>query len=545
MKTVSCMQMVFCRVEEDYSPALSTGYQTVYKSRGIEEYESEYVEKRIRCFKPRSDDDLRYQFFVIPGGKVVVTHSIPIESDPIIVDKARRGGMFLAHCLLIEPGEFKRINNNPFDIFDNAKFLSSAREMVDEFLSEKRNEDIHYINIYPSTKYFRASRWDSEAVKLYSLAKAAPTITSNSMTSLIISSREEIEYFLRAVFHFTPPKLRISCSFDTSIDDCDVQAGQFWIAGSLKSLNKSFVNLDISGNSLALSVDPPQQTDCYFNWLQEFQKSGGEELYERVPKIQDLCEAIHNKRIPAKELLKDEIILPFFSINKTFIKERLTNALSQDVPIKIVEELSLFIMQSYDPMDVIKHAATQEITPEYGAGYIHNWIIHNTQHLDILQDEDWVKIFELADKAQDTTLLFWLSIFTENSVRRNEAIRKMSKEEFLDALFLLQNPISASHFVNSRFSSILLNKLIPLLGELTNDQFIELVEAIVSIEVFDDLNVLSDRVLLLDSRDLRKLNKVIKNIENLPLDFQNAITMRRNEIWNKSKLSKLWKKPRM
>jgi hypothetical protein len=121
-------QMIFTRVEPEYSPQHKSGFQTVYSSRELSIADVKQIERRVQCFQANDPALERWQFFTLESGLVVLTHSVTIESHPQIIDRNRRGGVFLAHCLIFRREDFQKwTHNDPFRIFDRFNFVQPGR----------------------------------------------------------------------------------------------------------------------------------------------------------------------------------------------------------------------------------------------------------------------------------------------------------------------------------------------------------------------------------------------------------------------------------
>jgi hypothetical protein len=295
------MQLIFSRVEEKYSPQRYSGFQTVFKNRNLSNSEVEIIEERVKCFKPISQEVTRYQFFSLPSGRLVLGHSKIIDSDPIIIDKERREGMFLAHCLVLESKEFTKINNDPFRLFDTFPFLTTARELGDQFIRVEEIEQNIEIEINPSHLPLRGRLWWHEADKLYIYAKSAESFPSKSNGIGLVGNNSQVNELVSAFIHFTLPSIRLKCSFDTYVDNCMDNSKQYWLVGSSQNIPNRSISLNAEVHDIVLPESVIDSNDIYSYWLVQAVKSAGEKVFVHVQEVQELCEALSG-RIPFQKV---------------------------------------------------------------------------------------------------------------------------------------------------------------------------------------------------------------------------------------------------
>src|SRR5262249_42215220 len=117
-------------VEKQFSARGRDGYQIWLRTPdAITEAEETEVQNRLGDFEERRDATAaeplaRHLFFTLPSGRVVISRTVPLAQT----DKFNRAGRCYAHAFLLEPNEFRRLDNDPFAVLDQAPFQSSLEE---------------------------------------------------------------------------------------------------------------------------------------------------------------------------------------------------------------------------------------------------------------------------------------------------------------------------------------------------------------------------------------------------------------------------------
>lgn len=227
MIDLSIAQLIYTRVEAEFSPRHQPGFQTVYRSPSLNPAEVAHIERQVQCFHPPRPETRRLQYFALPGGKLACTHSLAIASDPQIVDQLRRPGAFLAHCLIIDASAFAAIGNNAFALFASFDFLEDPQAMV-----------IDYLRQPPDEKPLRVIRADTPSTDLASVEFRLLTmglragLSRKSQQPLhIIGEAGPIQTLLRNVIARLAPAQRLLCSFDTCADRCSSRSSNYWAIG--------------------------------------------------------------------------------------------------------------------------------------------------------------------------------------------------------------------------------------------------------------------------------------------------------------------------
>lgn len=231
MVEISAAQLIYARVEAEYSSRGRPGYQTVYQSPSLSAAEVELIERRVQCFRPARPADARLQCFQLPGGRAVIGRSVLVRGDPAIVDRLGRPGAFLCHCLVLSAPEFARAGNNAFALFDAFPFLDDPAVMASDYLRAEPVAEPALIAVEGAPA--PATGWPEDEALLLAEAglRAAADLRARRGLALV-GSAEAIEQALRTLIARLPLARRPACSFDSCTDGCPVEPGVFWAVGS-------------------------------------------------------------------------------------------------------------------------------------------------------------------------------------------------------------------------------------------------------------------------------------------------------------------------
>ncbi|MEL7263626.1 MAG: hypothetical protein AAFP69_02280, partial [Planctomycetota bacterium] len=148
MTSLQIQQLVYCRLQREYSPHRRTGYQTVYVSPSLAPVAKE-IERKIESYTvSRQDPDaIRIQYFRVSDGRFVVARSQTVTHFEI-VDTSREG-ILMAHAVVINRNEFCRVGCNPFAILDGSDVFVRDPEDLHQRYVVQRPPDTITINVPP------------------------------------------------------------------------------------------------------------------------------------------------------------------------------------------------------------------------------------------------------------------------------------------------------------------------------------------------------------------------------------------------------------
>lgn len=526
-------QLIYTRVEPAYSPYQKDGFQTVYKSESLSSSDVSSIEKHVQCFQSYQPALVRRQFFTLPDERIVVASTIQIEAHPEIIDRSRRKGTFLAHCLIVDKAEFEKVHYNPFVIFDHFQFISDAENMVAIFGKATGKASMKDIKITRLSSILSCSWSGNEARKLVFLGLQAEQLSKDSRSVFLLGKEEDIDETLRVVFHLLPKNKRILCTFNTCIDGCSTQPGMYWAVGAGKLQGESsYIEVKTTERRIATQInDIFDHNDLYLNWLKAV--STREHLktaIEQAPTIQVLSTAFTGRCQLTPDELNEEACGEFIRLYKNRVMSDLNVALIKVAGKKIAELLIDYIYQQTRLPILLGIAACQNIELKFLCSLAADYIFAEKPDL---KNSEWRILQNLAQQAKNMFLLYLSATFGKNvdEEARDEALRRMDKEMFQKILELLMAPLEPAHFVTPAYLSLLLDN--PRLGDMNDEQFIDLVTTIIKADASNSLDFLADYIEIIENKPLAQLEKLIKKQHvKIPRKFEAAIIARREELGN-------------
>lgn len=549
MVVLSAKQMIFTRVESEYSPQRKSGYQTVYRSNGLSASDVKTIEKRVQCFQTNDPSLVRRQFFTLESGQVVLTHSITIESHPQIVDKNRRGGVFLAHCLIFNQNEFELAHNNPFKIFEAFRFLDNAEAMVEQFNQSEGRESECRIKLNKDSRPSGGERWSSaEAIKLVAFAEQAAALKAKPQSLFFYGSTEDIDQALRALFSLALKKTRLACTFDTHIEQCVTRPGLYWAVGAPSRPGRSYILINAALRQVEDSAPGLDMNNMYLAWLQHVAGRNSHQIMAQAPTIEELSQAFEECRRTNQAMLDKEACESFFALHKKHIMQELRVALSSATSQRLGRLLAEHLLNIGDKKALIDIAASQSPILKELSWNVTVWLGEQAPEFATLKRNDWKALQKLAHRAPNNTLLFWAAVLGNDKKLREEALMKMDSGEFKRALQLILNPIAPANFVTPRHLTTLLGEVRLMLASIQDEQFVELVRTIIAVGGSSHLDGrLARRVPNLENKALTDLEKELQKSGHVSKGFLQAVRIRRKELGTPaglrgrlSELSKKW-----
>jgi hypothetical protein len=533
MEDIQGMQLIFTRVEERYSPKRKSGFQVVYHSKGLSNEEVEALQLRVRCYQPRKEPQARFQFFRLPTGNFALAYSAPIESHAEINDVYKAPGMYLAHCLVFTPQEFARAGNNPFKIFDAYRFVKMAVTMVDEFNQADFQEPACRVEVDPwSPGALRGGEsWWPCSPQWVSLVESAQTTLAKSNSLLLYGEEAGIHAALRAIFELAPLEARTACSFDTHIDGCSVKTGQYWAAGTASRQDQPFIPIDVSGYQVSGFKPDHAKGSLYQDWLRWATQADQPQRWKHLPTIHELCESFADQRWPVLESCAPEACDTFYGIHKQQVLQTVDQVMIDATNNQLGPQLlNHGLNRDIPSKHLLAFAAAQSIPARYLTDLARSWLQKIAPEFSEFGRGDWKKLQELAIEAPDDILLFWAAVLGRSRKQHQDVLEKISADDYSKSLDMLNRGIEPVDFVTPRHIQTLMLKVQQLQFELNDDQFIDLILAVVEIDMTAHLERISRRVLQMDARGLKKLENHLKKVGSIPQSFRQAMEVRRDQL---------------
>ena len=532
MSVVRAAELIYSRVEPPYSLQGKSGYQTVYKDNSLSARDVALVENRIQCFQSVTPGSRRHQFFRLDQSRLVLSSTAPISTHPEITDTSRRGGVFLAHCLVIARTDLDKFEANPFCIFDATSFVEDAEEMVQRF-----GLDVGIVSvkeIQPQLPFRPGSQWKgSETLKLVRLGVHAGEFLQQRRAVRLAGSQEQIDEALRTVFALLPRNKRPACTFDTNIDRCSVEPGTFWALGTTKpSSGSGDVQVDAADRQVAgLVADSIIGDELYDIWLKSATAARPiSSIIDTASEVQQLCRAFSEQIELPREALNSEACAEFLNLHHVRILERLRRQFDAIFGSRMGPPLVEFARGELPPKNLIVLAASasgDNVTLSFLAN---KWIIGTRPYL---KDSDCDILKRLALQTDNAQLLFLAATMGSklDDRARGESLARLSAVDYDQLLVLFLDPIEPSAFVSPAH----LRSLLSALGsrwdpcQMTPTQFLDLVQAILHVNGMEHLAPLAQYLEHMDNDHLTKLEKLLAQ-KPIPPELATAVMQRRQAV---------------
>lgn len=541
-------QLIYSRVEKEYSSDYSSGYKIVYSSGQLSDSEKEEIQKNIRCYNAVNSSSKRYQFFTISSEKAVITQTIRLEPGHpdynIYIDKARRPGVALVHALILDIEEFSQAQFNPFVIIDNVQFISSLEEFIDLIQEQKGQHQIPLIRI-PIKNYLAPElSWEtSQLQKLYKLAYFAEKITDRDQTILLIGNQETINSTISLLTCLLRVPKRLKLSFNTSADGCTYKPGVFWSIGTESySPNKThFAVINVDSQTFEKFPERLQTpTDPYSRWLLvSLETMKDRELFEKLSIVSDIVFALE-----ARLLLDDswwqinsenqfELLEEFKSINSRLIQRLLFSEIQSrgQFDVLAIESLTAYIFRTKKASRILAYITRSSISAHYLEQDAIDWFtsLELSQMQELLGVQSWNYLKDISnDTEYKKFVTFWSEVTfgDPQSSYLGRLSGDLTNYQYEHLLEYINDPIKPAWLVPQDESSnvkILVNHT--HLENISFDDFFELSQALLSSQNWKYIEYLTSLPILtkLNYRQLRKIRRLLNNYQNHLPAFEKRI----------------------
>lgn len=522
-------QLVFARVEAPYSPNHRGGFQTVYRSQGLRPNVVEEIEKRVRCYHIQRDQPVeRIQFFQV-GGAYGLSQTVPIPGHPEIVDRMGRDGAFMVHCLLLDRTDLAAIDCNPFHVFASRdSFYRSLEPLIDEFGQATGRASRRKLHI--RRQPFPEITWPADAME--SLARStfsARRMTQEGDSVLIMGDQAAIREALQLAFCLIPPSTRATCTFDSHIAGCPTPPGSYWAVGSTSRTSRDwFIEVDASNQCVVRGQVPDVPDNEYARWLTPILRERDLQRFrQQAHTVQALYETMEYGIPLRREQLTPEGCEAFYRHNRQTVIQKFSAAVAAILNARLADLMTAFAFQRYQPSSLIPIAVSQEVANGDLAQVLTDYMLALEQ--PEFRDSEWQLVQEIARGAGDNRLLHWASSLMENAdvATRDRALAAMDRVDYERALEKLLHPIAPEHFVIPEHLSLLIERVSQ--RNVTDEQFVGLVESILDSQQAHYLLRLTSRVKTTDRRFTRKLKRVLNRNQSVPVAFRQAVERRMTE----------------
>jgi len=208
----------------------------------------------------------------------------------------------------------------------------------------------------------------------------------------------------------------------------------------------------------------------------------------RAPTVQVLAEALATRSQLPSNALDDEVCHELMRFHERRIKRDLERVAATAVGKNAAFSLIHYLCETVEAPVLLGIAASQYLDPAELSEIVTRWIVEKKPDLE---DHDWKALQNLARQGRDMRLLHLSATLGRrvDAKVRDEALGSMNAHTFRKTMEHLMNPIEPAHFVVPVHLPLLLSD--PRLDDMSGEQFLDLVKAIVKVGAADQLNALT------------------------------------------------------
>jgi hypothetical protein len=548
MPDINADQMIFTRVERSWSPRSFAGYQTVHRSSGIDDTTMKAVESVIQTLpqtaQARSVGERRRQFFRVNTDHFVIAHTTVIDPHPEITDRNRRGA-FLVHCVLVPSDTFTWLRDNPFEIFDQVSFVSSAEEMRDRF--GQCQERIEPLKLRPGGEYRRNDAdWSDQARALYELAFKASDLMKAGERVQLTGPEEAVFQTLRVLFYLCPNGRR-HLTFDTLTDGRTMRPETFWAIGLPENESRSRTSsptIDCSNHKVVRgAADVTLPKDPQHLWLdQALNEQPLDQVAELAEDVQRVAEAIKLGKSPLGKPINPRAYRELYRTAPEFIDKafhsRIRAMVSEDVSLKFSTFLCELIRRTPQEIpDFVEAAIDPHSRSRPLAKWFTTWIKTSGYRL---ARNDWNHLHAVARAADNLVLEFWCAAHRSPADKATAiaVLDRMTGGQFEESLARLAHGIDLQMFV-CRTHAELLGTCLDL-KTLSDGRFVALVSAIAELNGGSALKSWAGRVSSLSKGKLEQLQILIEKHRDCAMLFRHEVDQACRKIAESPAWYKRW-----
>jgi hypothetical protein len=284
-------------------------------------------------------------------------------------------------------------------------------------------------------------------------------------------------------------------------------------------------------------------TDLYLSWLKQALATQSFDLVStKAPLIQKIAEAFIDQAFPLAKDLDSDVYAEFATVHQDYISQRLQTTFGQFVRPEMATTLTRHALDRWSLADNLQIAAQQQLDAHNAADLILAWIEEAKPQLN---DKEWSQLQDLAQQAVNLPLLYLATTLckkVDHKVQR-ETLARLEREMFQRLLSWLLDPIAPADLVTPGYLSLLLDD--NRLTQMTTEQIVELIEAVIRLVGFRQLDPLAVYVNRLDHKDLNRIEKSLKKVMDPTTLFMQAMQSRRKQIGpEQSRWKRFLPKPR-
>lgn len=269
MRKLEAAQVVYGNVEAARSARRQGGFQVLFRSSShlTEDDVTREIEPRL-FLDVEVGQQTKRVFSVIGGDRIVLAQVIPVAGT----DEHGRHGLYFGHALVFSKNDFRKVDNNPFLIFDSFPFFTS----IDEAIARGGNDrgDIPLVSIsFPlritQDEYDGLSR--EQLFELTRFSRRLLKSTEHGSSLVFYGNAGNVFDILRDMFFLLPTQLRFRCSFDTLFAGGNYGKTPYFAFGLPldHSRERRFAGFDVERGELSPAAEPASLTsyDLWLKWM--------------------------------------------------------------------------------------------------------------------------------------------------------------------------------------------------------------------------------------------------------------------------------------
>jgi len=292
-------QVVFTRVEPEFSPTAREGYQIVWASPWLVPAVVSEIESRVCCYSPLPERGPRLQFSALRSGGYFAARSEEVEVSRRVCDRAGRR-VFLAQAGWVSDEALERPDFNPFAVLDAFAGVQRVEDLVDRFgqaTGVATDLDIDGGDGL-SGRLGKDAAEGSAALALTGeiLSMSQPVSTARFF---LRGESGKVESVLRMLWAFLPPVLRKRCSFDTEIYNCfNSRASYLLLAGHRPPPGMELTLVDLAAPAIPSVTD--EACKVYLAWLSRALSAGGESVMATTETAYQIAQTLCRRELASK-----------------------------------------------------------------------------------------------------------------------------------------------------------------------------------------------------------------------------------------------------
>jgi hypothetical protein len=359
-------QHIYTSVEQEQSPHDRGGFQTLFHSRsGLTGDEVREMEARLVYF-PSDTEPVKRVFATISTGKIMMAQIVHLPEP----DRLGRKGRYLAHNLVFEPEEFRRVGSDSFSVFREFPFVTTVAQALEQ--GDLQTGDIPAasleLGLEPDHGVRAAATWPAQDLQgLTLLALRAHRLADERLVVAFVGEPQEVESALEAAVFAVPSSIRTRCSFDTYFYRCNLVDTYFWAVGLLEPpSNRRLITVNAQTHRLGQAVASQPET-AYERWATALTQAQQMEIIGRYrDHAYALCQWLEDRARDDSLIAAapSEVVDSVFRGNRELVQTSLRRKLAQALPTVLARRVFQHLSTQMKAVDLLNRLRTRFRYPE-------------------------------------------------------------------------------------------------------------------------------------------------------------------------------------